>query len=250
MAGRLAGKVAVITGAASGIGEAAARLFAAEEASLLLCDVDSGVASVAADLPRAAFVLCDVTRPEALDAARVEVDRRFGRVDIVLANAGRGIHGTASETTDEQWESMMAVDLKGVWLTCKAFLPMMVAAGRGSIVATASQLGLVGYPGLAAYGAAKAGAVQLMRSIAVDYGAHGIRANALCPGPTLTPGMERWLSTLPEPDGVLDELASGTLLKRLAHPEEVAAAALFLASDEASFVTGATLVVDGGHSAV
>lgn len=152
---------------------------------------------------------------------------------------------------EDKWQRVFVVDVdaKGVWLVCRAFLPDMLDRRSGSVIVTASQLGLVGYPGLSAYGAAQAATINLVRSLAAEVGAQGVRVNARCPGPTLTPGLERWMEQTGDPQ-ILDRLAGATLLGRLASPEEIAAAALFLATDDASYLTGATLVADGGYTAV
>lgn len=247
---RLAGKGCVVTGAASGIGAASARLFAAEGARLVIADVDEERGrAVAAELG-VTFVRCDVSSAADVDALRDAALAALGRVDVVFANAGTIFHGDAVGTSEQGWDRMLAVDLKGVWLTARAFLPGMIAQGSGSLVATASQLGLVGIAGLAAYTAAKGGVVNLIRTIAAEAGPHGVRANAVCPGPTWTPGTERWAATEPDPAAALAHVESRTLLGRFGRPEEIAAAALFLASDESSFVTGTALVVDGGYTAV
>lgn len=232
--GRLSGKGAVITGAASGIGAAAARLFAAEGAALVLADLEPP------EGPE--WVRCDVSRAADVDRLRDAALARLDRVDVVFANAGLTAGGDTIETSEADWDRVIDVDLKGVWLTCKAFLPHMVEHGGGSIVATASQLGLVGLAGSGPYTAAKAGVINLVRTIAAEYGKRGIRANALCPGPTDTPLTRRFAGR--------EAVVASTLLGRIGEPEEIAYAALFLAGDESSYVTGAALVVDGGYTAV
>ena len=248
----LSGKKTVITGAASGIGAATARRFALEGAEVVLSDIDPAGEELADELGRenAAFVPCDVSDSGQVDELLRAAHARLKSVDVLFANAGIAVQKGTVEITEEDWSRMIDTDLKGVWLTCRAFLPGMVAAGAGSIIATASQLAFVGFAGLPAYGAAKGGVVNLIRCIAAEFGRDGIRANALCPGPTATAGLKRWLSDGHDGDDVVSALAESTLIGRLAKPEEIAAAALFLASDESSYVTGSALLVDGGYTTV
>lgn len=239
---RLAHKTAVITGGASGIGRAAAERFRAEGAAVIVADLEQGERSEE-------FFRCDVTVAADVQRLADHAVVRLGGVDILFANAGIASHHDSTSMTEDDWERVFAVDVKGLWLVSRAFLPGMLERRSGTIILTASQLGLVGYPGLAAYGAAKAAAVNLARSLAAETGAHGVRVNALCPGPTLTPGLEGWFAEVGDPQ-VRERLADSTLLRRLASPAEIAAAALFLASDDSSYVTGAALVADGGYTAV
>lgn len=237
--GSLAHKTAVITGGASGIGRAAAERFRAEGATVIVSDVrdEEGV------------IRCDVTIADDVQRLASYAIERLGHVDILFANAGVLTRGDSITITEADWERVFEVDVKGLWLVCRAFLPSMLERRSGSIILTASQLGLVGYPGAAAYASAKGAAINFARSLAAETGASGVRVNALCPGPTLTPGLEEWLNEAGDP-AVRDRLAGSTLLGRLASPEEIAAAALFLASDDSSYVTGAALVADGGYTAV
>jgi len=239
---RLASRTAVITGGASGIGRAAAERFRAEGAKVLVADLNPGERSDE-------FVRCDVTRAEDVRMLAQRAREHLGGVDILFANAGISSHESSTAMSEDDWSRVFDVDVKGLWLCCRAFLPDMVRRRTGSVVLTASQLGLVGYAGLAAYGAAKAAAINLARSLAAETAADGVRVNALCPGPTLTPGLQGWFEQVGDPQ-VADRLAAATLLGRLASPEEIAAAALFLASDDASYMTGAALVVDGGYTAI
>lgn len=239
---RLAGKTAVITGGASGIGRAAAERFRQEGATVIVADIEEEVGDHE-------LVRCDVTVAEDVERLASRAIERLGHVDIVFANAGISSHADSTAMTERDWDRLFDIDVKGLWLVCRAFLPRMLDRGSGAIILTASQLGLVGYPGLAAYGAAKAAAINLARALAAETGAHGVRVNALCPGPTLTPGLQRWFEEVGEP-GVAEQLAGSTLLGRLASPDEIAAAALFLASDDSSYVTGTALVADGGYTAV
>jgi meso-butanediol dehydrogenase / (S,S)-butanediol dehydrogenase / diacetyl reductase len=239
---RLQGKTALITGGASGIGRAAAERFRAEGAQVVVADLQPGQR-------QEEFFACDVTVAAEVAQLAGHVLERFGRLDILFANAGIAAHDASTTMAEADWERVFAVDVKGLWLVCRALLPSMLERRKGSIILTASQLGLVGYPGLAAYSAAKAGAVNLARTLAAEAGPDGVRVNALCPGPTLTPGLEAWFERVGDPQ-VHDRLAAATLLGRLAAPAEIASAALFLASDDSSYVTGAALVADGGYTAV
>ncbi len=239
---RLANKTAVITGGASGIGLAAAERFRAEGATVIVADVR-------AEEDGEELVRCDVTIAAEVERLAAHALQRLGHVDILFANAGVLSHRDSTTMTEEDWERVFAVDVKGLWLVCRAFLPGMLERRSGSIILTASQLGLVGYPGAAAYASAKAAAINFARSLAGETGAYGVRVNALCPGPTLTPGLEDWFKEGGDPEA-RERLASSTLLERLASPAEIAAAALFLASDDATYVTGSALVVDGGYTAV
>ncbi len=247
--GRLSGRRVVITGAASGIGEASARLFAAEGASLVLADVDPKGQDIARELD-AGFVRCDVSSATEVKELGAEALARLEGVDVLFANAGIAVESSVLATTEADWDRVVGTDLTGVWLTCRVFLPSMVREGGGSIIATASQLGLVGIANLAAYTAAKGGVINLMRSLAAEHGSDGIRANALCPGPTWTPLTERLTHRDQASDDALHTVAARTLLGRFGQPEEIASAALFLASDDSSFVTGSVLAVDGGYTAV
>lgn len=247
---RLAGKNIVITGAASGIGEASAIEFATEGARLLLVDVQAEllakvVTGIKASGGDAEGIVGDVSSEADWDRVRETALARFGRVHVLFNNAGIGLTGNILTTTPEQWDRVHSINLRGPYLGCRAFLPHMIEQGGGNIVNTASELGTVGGPEIAAYNAAKFGVVGLTKSIAIDFAANGIRTNALCPGPVDTPLLRRDEDAATgRPPG-----SNETLIGRFGYPEELAKAAVFLASDESSFMTGATLVVDGGLTA-
>ena len=253
MTARLAGKVVIITGAATGIGRAAAELFADEGARLVVADYaeEAGratVAAIEAGGGEAAFVAVDVS-DEPQVAAMVEFAvSTYGGLDVLYNNAGifPADDGGATETSVSTWDRVMDVNLKGVWLGCKHGIPAMIATGGGSIVNVAS---FVAHMGAAtpqiAYTASKGGVLSLTREVAVEHARSGIRANALCPGPVETPLLAELMS---DPDRRARRLVH-IPMGRLGRAEELAKAALFLASDDSSFMTGASLLVDGGITA-
>jgi meso-butanediol dehydrogenase/(S,S)-butanediol dehydrogenase/diacetyl reductase len=244
--GRLDGKVALITGAASGIGAASVRVFTAEGARVVAADIaDAGPAAAAAG-GAAVAVRCDVTRAEDCEAAVAEAVRRFGGLDILFANAGVELDKSVMDTTEAEWHRVLSVNLTGVFLCCRAAIPRMRARGGGAIVVTASANSFATEPAKAAYCASKGGLIMLVRSLAIDYGREGIRANAICPGWVETPMTTAFLAS---PEG--RKWGNGLQPRgRVAAPEEVARVAAFLASEDAANVTGAALRVDGGLTAV
>jgi NAD(P)-dependent dehydrogenase (short-subunit alcohol dehydrogenase family) len=256
MADRLRGKVALITGAGSGIGAATAALFAQEGAAVALADLDpEGLESVAARITSAgcdALVMAgDVTKRADTERLVDEALKRFGRVDVLVNSAGVSARNAPPDWDWERvWDFVMAVNMKGTFLMCKAVVDQMVKQGTGSIVNLGSIYGLVGRPrelgsGLDPYLHSKGGVAQLTRDMAVHFASEGVRVNALCPGFVFT-SLTKRLTDDPEN---LKFLVDKHPMGRLGQPVEIAAAALFLASDDASFITGACLPVDGGYTA-
>jgi len=249
---RLEGKVAVITGAASGIGAACARRFAEEGAVIAGLDlqkpVGDGWDAVLAAAPESTFREgLDVRDEASVEAAIGAARRAHGRLDVLVNAAGVGGGGLAHELDEAEWDRVVDINLKGSFLVAKHVLRAMVEQGSGSIVHVSSVEGLEGMSSSLPYNASKGGVVLMTRNMAVDYGGHGIRVNCLCPGLIETP-----LTELLKEDAlraIRDHMLSWHLLNRTGQPEEVASCALFLASDEASFVTGHALVVDGGWTA-
>jgi NAD(P)-dependent dehydrogenase (short-subunit alcohol dehydrogenase family) len=250
---RLEGKVALITGAGNGMGRVAATRFAAEGARIVVADFDAAlgaetVAAVEAGGGEAAFVAVDVADSDQVAAMVDFTMERFGTLDVLYNNAGifPADDGGATETPEPTWDRVMDVNLKGVWLGCKHGIPAMLASGGGSIINVASFVALMGAAtAQIAYTASKGGVLSMTREIAVEYGRSGIRANALCPGPIATPMLEELMRDPDRRQRRLVHIPMG----RLGQADELAKAALFLASDDSSFMTGAQLVVDGGITA-
>lgn len=252
--GRLAGKTALISGGAGGMGRAMAELFAAEGAAVAIVDVqaDAG-AQVAAGITgrggQAIFVPADVSQSAAVDRAVRAVTSEYGRIDILCNHAGTIVVKPFLDTTEAEWDRLMAVNVKSMFLMCRAVLPGMLAAGKGTIVNMSSISGLTAAPMESAYCTTKGAVLQLTRAIAVEYRDKGIRCNALCPAFVRTAHGLREIQELNALGWDASEQGIASLQGRICEPEEVARAALFLASDEAQFVNGASLVVDNTWTA-
>jgi len=249
---RFADKVVVVTGAASGIGLAAARAFGAEGAKVVLADTKDTQEEASAFVDRgwpALAVGCDVSSEEAVHELFLRAIDAFARVDVLVNAAGIGLAGTVVDTSLADWQRLVAVNLTGVFLCCREAIHEMRRQGGGVIVNVASELALVGGGDIAAYAATKGGVLQLTRAMAVDHSAEGIRINAVCPGPVETPLLEGLIAAAPDPEAEREAEMQDTLLGRFGRPDEIARAILFLASDDAAYVVGSALVVDGGLTA-
>jgi 2-keto-3-deoxy-L-fuconate dehydrogenase len=250
----LTGKIALVTGAGSGIGASIAEAFAAAHAHVFVTDCDGASAQATAGRITArngvatAFVL-DV-RDEASCTARAhDVLSAAGRLDILVNNAGVGHVGTLMQTRGEDLDRLYAVNVRGVFNVTKAFLPSMLAQRSGTIINLASIGGVVGIRDRLAYCTSKFAVVGLTRSMALDHALDGVRVNCICPGRVETPWVAQRLAEYPDPEKARREMTATQAVGRMGRPEEVAAAAVYLASDESSFVTGATFMIDGGWSA-
>ena len=251
MAGQVNGKVAVVTGGGSGIGRATALAFAREGAKVVADVVVAGgeetVQMITAAGGDALFVKTDVAKGAEVDALIAETVATYGRVDCAFNNAGiEGQFAPIINDSEANWDRVIDINLKGVWLCLKAELGQMLKQGSGTIVNTASVAGLIGAAGASAYVASKHGVNGLTKTAALEYAKQGIRVNTVCPGFIRTPLFERGMSANPQ---MVEALAAVEPVGRLGKPEEIAAAVVWLCSDAASFVTGLPMVVDGGWTA-
>jgi len=250
---RLQGKVAIITGAGSGIGETSARIFAAEGARVAVVDRDSdGGKRVADEIGSPSFFLsADVASAADMQAMSQTVVERCGRIDILFNNAGVSCVGALHETSEEEWDRVMAINIKGTYLACKYVVPIMLQQKSGCIINMASGVSVLGLAQRAAYTASKGAVYSLTRAMQADYCRSGIRVNSLVPGTIYTPFVEGYLRKhyADDIDKAVDNLKKRQLSGTLGSPEDVAYAALYLASDEAKYVYGSGLMVDGGFAA-
>jgi NAD(P)-dependent dehydrogenase (short-subunit alcohol dehydrogenase family) len=247
----LSGKRAIVTGGASGIGRATAGLFARQGAAVCIADIraDLGqevVDEIAAEGGRALFVPCDVTRAEDCQEVVGRAGQQFGGLDILFNSAGVIHRASVVDTSEDEWDRVMAVNVKSIFLFGKYAVPLMVESGGGAIINVSSGWGLVGGRKAVAYCASKGAVVLLTKAMALDHGSQNIRVNCICPGDTDTPLLKEEAQQLGQDlEGFFAEAADRPL-KRIGQPEDIAQAALYLASDASAFVTGTTLVVDGG----
>jgi len=254
--GRLSGKIAAVTGGASGIGEATVRRFVAEGAKVAFADRDADrgkrvMAEIEATGGQALFIEAQLGREADAAAFVKQAADRFGRLDGLVNNAGIRLYHTVVEASAESWDEILGVNLKGYAFCAKAAIPIMREAGGGSIVNVASVRSVTSVGKTTQYDTTKAAVAGLTRGMAADHAPDGVRVNAVCPGPIYTPFHERRIRELGRTlEQYREDAARGTMLRRPGTPEEVAACILFLASDDASYVTGTLLFVDGGYTAM
>lgn len=244
MTGRLAGKVAVMTASGAGIGRAAAKAFAAEGATVWATDIDeAALASLAGEVAGLRTRRLDVTDAAAIAAFAAEV----GTADVLFNCAGYVHHGTILDCTEADWDRSFDINVRSMYRIIRAFLPGMLAAGRGSIVNVASVASSVtGVPNRFVYGTTKAAVIGLTKGIVADFTGRGIRCNAICPGTVHSPSLEQRMADTGDRDAAFTNFVARQPMGRLGRPEEIAALAVYLASDDASFTTGAIHVIDGG----
>ena len=246
MTGRLAGKAIVVTGAAGGIGAACVATYAREGASVLAVDIDEAVESSVDAGDSVATLVADISTLDGNHAAVQAAERAFGGLDGFHANAATQVMARAEETDDAAWERMQSTNLRGPFHAAQAALPAFRRRGGGALLFTASVLGLVGDPDLPAYGAMKGGLRALCRSLATAHGPENVRVNTVCPGDVETPMVSEYFAFQPDPDAARAVVTDRYPLRRFAQPSDVAAAAAFLLSDDAAYISGIDLIIDGG----
>ncbi len=248
---RLEGKTCIVTGGSSGIGAAIVRRFVDEGAKVLVADIAIDAAKqLAAQLGNAVSTIrCDVRLEAEVKAVADTAMSLWGRVDVLVNNAGSELNRTYDQTTVEEWDRVLDTDLKGPWLFCKHVAPHMVKAGRGSVINISSLNGLVGFPLSTAYGSAKGGLVVFTKDLAIELAPSGVRINCVCPGVISTPMMERWTDLMPDKVEAQKMLRGVMPIGRMGTANEVAGAVFFFASDDSALCQGAVLSVDGGFVA-
>ena len=250
---KLEGKAAIITGAGSGIGRETALMFAAEGAAVTVADIDAEMARETVDMIRQAggqalFIPTDVSRSKDVEALIDQSMKQFDRLDCIFNNAGIDIAKTIVETSEDDWNRTIDINLKGVFLGCKFAIPAMMGNGGGTIINTASILAHVASPNQAAYCASKGGIVAMTRQIAYDYAEHNIRTNCISPGDVMTHMAKGLFDASEDPEARLKFFTDRYPMKRFAEPAEIARVAVFLASEASSFITGQAIKVEGGFS--
>ena len=254
---RLENKIAVVTGGGMGIGRSGALAFAVEGAAVTVADVNMQAANqvveeIRASGGRAVAVLADVSKSADAERIAQETVRAFGGIDFLLNNAGIQTYGTVTETDEDTWDRTLNINLKGMYLVAKYCIPEMLKRGGGAIVNIASIQGLANAKRVAAYAAAKGGVIALTRTIGVDYARQNIRANCICPGGVITPMMYESMAMNYQPEQYEEEIRKSGQnypVGRLGEADEIAKVAVFLCTDESTFMTGSTVVVDGGYMA-
>jgi NAD(P)-dependent dehydrogenase (short-subunit alcohol dehydrogenase family) len=252
---RLKGKVALITGASSGMGRSAAILFAREGAKIIVNYAHSPEkANAVVDFIKkyggeATAIGADISKEEDVVKLVEKAVAKYGKIDILYNNAGIELQKPLILTSEKEWEDVLNTNLKGIFLCSKHIIMHMIQSGGGSIINTASVAGLTGMPNLGAYSASKGGVISLTRTLAVEYAKDKIRINCICPGAIDTPMLRRFIEASPDKKAMEEQLAAMHPLGRIGTPEDVANVAMFLASDESSFMTGAIIPVDGGYTA-
>lgn len=251
---RVKDKVTIITGGASGIGRATALLFGREGAKLVIADFDSTMGSNFDGTLKdrgfeSIFVKTDVRESTEIQRMVEMTVDRFGEIDVLVNNAGVGPVAPVVDLAEEDWDRVLDTNLKGVYWCCKYVIPEMIKGGGGSIINVASVLGMVGRVRSSVYNASKGGVILLTKNMAIDYVSYNIRVNAVCPGYLETPPVLKHIESSEDPKKTYQELANLHPMGRLGKPEEIAYGILFLASDESSFMTGSSLVMDGGYTA-
>jgi NAD(P)-dependent dehydrogenase (short-subunit alcohol dehydrogenase family) len=252
--GRLAGRVALISGGASGIGKATAQLFLAEGARVVIADINgAALGQAVTDLRTTSAEVAGVegdvrSLAAAGEMVQAAVDR-FGRLDILFCNAGITSVMPIEDLSEDEWDAVIATNLKGMFTLIKHAVPQMRGQGGGTIITMGSEMGIVAVPESPAYNASKGGVIMFTRSLAIDLIRHNIRVNALCPGITRTPLLQAEVDNSLDPEKTAAEQAAWAPIMRVADPAEIARGALFLASDESSFAVGSCLVLDGGFTA-
>lgn len=253
---RLEGKTAVITGGAKGIGKATALLFSREGANVVIADIDSAaghevVADIIENGGQAIFAYTDVTDIDQVERMMDLAEQEYGKIDVLFNNAGIALFIPTTEMSEQQWKSFMDINLNSVFYGCKCAIPRMIKNQGGVIINCASIHGHVAGPMITAYATSKGGVVMMTKALAAEYANLNIRVNAICPGYVKTPMILDIRDEMGEHGSAMEaHLCSQHPMGRLAEPEEIASAVLFMASDESSFMTGSSLVIDGGYTAV